>query len=183
MRHRGLWLAAVGLLAPVAVAAQEPAQRGEAVQAITPVTAILEHRAELGLTADQIARLEAVDRRLRERIAPVREQMREARGEMPRPGARGERGARGQRVPRAPRPMSPEQRAAARERMDAARARMQEMRPELEELRESRREAMDEVREVLTEEQQGRLRELMRERRPAPRRPGGEERRDPRGGG
>lgn len=183
MRHRGLWIAVVSLLAPVALAAQEPAPRGGAAQPMSPLTRILEHRAELGLSAEQVTRLEAIEQRLQERIAPLQEQMREARGEMPARGMRGARGARGERGQRrAPRPMSPEQRAAARERMEETRERMDEMRPAMEELRESRQEAMEEIREVLTEDQQERVRQLMRDGRAGPRRPGGMERRGGGGG-
>lgn len=169
-------LAAALVAAPTPAPAQvagPPAARQERPPH-APLERLLERRAELGLTDEQVTRLQAIQARLQEQNAPLREQV---------------RAARPAHAPH-PRRMTPEQRAEMRERMQAMtpeqrremrgqmRARLQEHRGELEpvmrQLRENRRAAMDQVREVLTDEQEARLREMMeqrRERRPMGRGP------------
>lgn len=179
MNQRAFWMAAALLAAAGQVTAQEPAPRDWGEHAMSPMTYILEHRAELELSDQQVARLEAIGTSLRARTTPLRERMREAMGDLPVPRPRAERGPRGARAPRgdrvAPRPMTPQQREAMRERA-------RELRPVREEIRALRREAREEARAVLTAEQQEKLRDLIRARRGELRRPGGEPRPARRGG-
>lgn len=170
MRERAWVMAAALLLAAAPALAQEPAPRDRGEHGRVPLGAILEHRAELGLTDEQVGRLAAIGVDLRARTAPLRERMRAAMADMPVPRPRAGRGARGARAPRgervAPRPMMPEQRAAMRERA-------RELRPVREEIRAIQLEAREQARAVLTEDQQRRLRELVQARRGELRRRGG----------
>jgi Spy/CpxP family protein refolding chaperone len=161
MKKRGMLMAAALLLAAGPALAQAPAPRDWGEHAMSPMTMILEHRAELELTDDQVARLEAIGTQLRERTAPLRERMREAMADMPVPGAHAEHGARSEGAPRerrAPRAMTPEQR-------EAIHSRMTELRPVREEIRAIRLQARDDARAVLTADQQQKLRELMQAHR------------------
>ncbi|MCP3099921.1 hypothetical protein LZ198_13680 [Myxococcus sp. K15C18031901] len=55
----------------------------------SPLALLLEHRGELTLTADQVTRLESMERALEEKNAPLREKMREARAARPEQSGRG----------------------------------------------------------------------------------------------
>jgi hypothetical protein len=112
-----------------------------------PLAQLLEKRVELGLTADQVRRLEAIHGRVQSRNQPIREQLQAARRQTglpePRPGARG-----GERV----RPTE-EQREARRRFRDQAR-------PLMDQLRDNTRAAMREAREVLTDQQRQQIRRM-----------------------
>lgn len=111
-----------------------------------PLERLVAQRERLGLTAEQVNRLQAVQERLRSRNAPLLEQVRMARR---------------QAVPRQPgrrAPLTEQERAALRRVREA-------LRPVREQLRENRRGAVEEVRAILTDEQRTRLRELRREHR------------------
>jgi Spy/CpxP family protein refolding chaperone len=146
--------------APEAGAREHRPGRGMRGMGGEPLARLLEQREALGLTAEQVTRLEALAARMRTTGEALREQMRAQMGEMPERA----RGGRDQ--------LSDEERAALREQM---RARREALRPLMEQTRESQRAAMEEVRSILTDEQEAKLRELR------PERPEGM--RGPRGGG
>lgn len=163
-----------------------------------PVAMLLQHRAELGLSAEQVNRLEAIGQRLEQQNAPLVAQLRAS-------GAWQDREQMRERM----QSMTPEQRQQMRERMrnmtpeqrDAMRQQMREsgearprgegqargegmrgqrqipeaLRPVMQQLSANHRAAMQEARAVLTDDQQVRLRELVQQRR------GGERTRTPRG--
>mgnify|MGYP000053028929 CR=1 FL=1 len=137
-------------LAPAVVAAQDqPRGPGGAMQRLrrNPVAAILERRADLQLTNEQVAKLEAIRKKLDEQNAPLLAKLDEARGNAPGGGA----------------PASDEQREAMRQRMA-------ELRPVLQQVRENNRKAIEEASAVLTPEQRQKVRGILEP--PAPRRPG-----------
>ncbi len=184
----------IGLLAalavaPIALEAQTPRAPGAQQQAERRADGaapgvLLRHRSELGLTAEQVSRLEAIQQRLQQQNAPLIEQLRAA-------GVWQERRAPGEARSGEPGRMTPEQREQMRQRMqsmtpeqrEAMRRQMQERRqggeagrraerqipaelqPVAEQIRENRRTAVQEARAVLTAEQQTRLRELVQQRR------------------
>lgn len=186
-RALGLTLLVALAGAPVALEAQTPGQRPDRPAHAPAFGMLLGHRAELGLTAEQVTRLEAIAQRLREQNAPLVEQLRASGHFQDRAGAR-----QGERM----RNMTPEQRAEMRERMqamtpeqrramrDQMRAQMQQrraegdsmrvrqrrevpeaLRPTVEQIRQNARAAHQEAMAVLTPEQQSRLGELRQERR------------------
>ena len=147
-----------------------PGRRG-----MVPLGRLLAQREALGLTAEQVARLETLAAEMRERNEALRAQLREGMGSRPeltdeqREAMRAQRGAR-----RGERPQLTE------EQREAMRARSEALRPLMEELAASQRAAMEEVREILTDEQEAKLRELRPEGARGMGGPGGEGRR---GGG
>ena len=151
MRVGALALVAMMVAAPLAAQGRGPARdarpdrRGPAGN---PLERVLEHRAELGLSAAQVERLTEIRSRAEAEAAPIAERLEEARGD------------------RDLRDLSREERAAFRQRMEA-------LRPEMERLREIRRSAFDQASEVLTDAQKEKLRELMPRRRPGRRGGGG----------
>ena len=144
-------LLTVGMAAAAASAqtGPTPARRepGNAFQTI------LARRAELGLTAEQTRRLEAIAADLEELNTPLRERLREERqrfvthrrAELERMSPR-ERRAELRRMRREGRPPLPA-----------------DMRPITEEMRGNIRDAAKRARDVLTPEQRGRLRAVLRE--------------------
>lgn len=118
-----------------------------------PFALLLENRAQLGLTNDQVRRLEAIRNRLQEQNRPLREQLRAATERL-----RAERRAEFERL-------APEQR---RDRMREMRRRGRgpelpaEIRPIAERLRANADRAAEEARDVLSLEQRVRARELAR---------------------
>lgn len=150
-RFYGLALVAVIAAAPVSLEAQTPrAPQGQEQagrgQRPAPISRILEQRAALGLSAEQVSRLEAIQQRLQQQNAPLIEQLRAS-------GAWQERGQNGER---------------GQQRGPGARGERQipeELRPVMQQLRENNRTAMQQVQEVLTAEQRARLRELMQQHR------------------
>lgn len=184
-------VAAAMMLIPAVAWAQRPegAFRGH-----DPIARLIEKRAELGLTDEQVSRLEEIRARLEERNRPLLEELRAAR-----PAAEGEEAERWREARARWQSMTPEERERARAEMEARRAemrarwermtpeerearraemrqrmeerravareRMGALRPTLEQLRKNHEEAMDAVREVLTDEQEAKLRELHDEHR------------------
>lgn len=183
------FVAAALMAAPVSVAAQTtqpPAAHGEHAREGqrgerghfrgergpgmgSPVQRMLAQRERLKLTDAQVQRLEAIDRDLQSRNAPLHQQLatifpeRAARG--PRPeGARpqGERRARPDSAQRAERRRErPQLTEAQREQM---RQRREQARPVMEQLRQSSEAALTQARSVLTAEQQQMVRERMERR-------------------
>ncbi|MBW3553703.1 MAG: Spy/CpxP family protein refolding chaperone [Gemmatimonadetes bacterium] len=149
MRQTMIALAAAALLAgPVAAqGGQGPRGRpatpaGAGVMDRNPVAVLLERRDELELTADQVARLEAVQARVERENAPRIERLRAALGDRPA------------------RDLTDEERVQLRERM-------RELQPVRTEIRETNRAAMEEVRGILTAEQRTKIRSASRGRGPA----------------
>jgi hypothetical protein len=140
-------VAAALLAVPAAVDAQaQPDQRG-------PGSFILQHRAELNLSAEQVARLEAIQQRVRSQNEPLLAQLRAAGL------ARGEPGQIRAHIEG----RTPEQRAAMRQRFD-------NMTPEQrEQLRSERRQRLEnmtpEQREQLRSERRQRLENMTPEQR------------------
>lgn len=149
---------ALGLLAAPAnsLVAQGPQGAGRGGPG-GPVAALLENRAELGLSAEQVTRLEAIRAELDRKNQPVQEQLRQLRGDLPR-----------ERPSAAP---TPEQR-------ESFRAQREQARPLMEQMRANAREAAEQARAVLTDQQRGRAESLLRDRRGAR----GDEARGQRGG-
>jgi DNA repair exonuclease SbcCD ATPase subunit len=151
-RMHGIILALSLVALPGALAAQTPDTARSQAEArrerLDPIGRLLAHREELGLTADQVKRLEEIQADLRERNRPLLERVEAARAEW---------AERRQEL----RAESREEfRAQRRQRVEEARKRMEELRPTLEQLRENQREALEEAEEVLTDEQKARLKEL-----------------------
>lgn len=159
MKTAGLLLAGALIAAP-ALQAQTPEAQPMRGHAGPGLAAMLRSHAELGLTAEQVARLEAIEAELRARNAPMREQLQALRpeGMRERHRERHERGARPQ--------VTEEQRREMR-------ARMEQARPLMEQMRANMQAAMERARAVLTEEQRARLETRMREHRREHRREGG----------
>lgn len=173
-------MTAVVLALPTAAAAQTPeapAPRGERG---IPVEALLRVQEELGLSADQVARLEQIGQRLQAQNEPLVAQLRESGAW---PGARA--GAARQLTPEEREEMrrrmqerreaTPEQRERMRERARsvtpeqrremARRFRVPaELQPTVAQLRANNLTALEEARSVLTAEQIARANELIRER-------------------
>lgn len=126
---------------------------GPAANVRTPGAMLLERRAEVGLTADQVRQIEAIQARVQAANAPRLERLRAEFGELP---AR-ERPARGARQA-----MTAEERQEMRDRM---RARAEQVRPIMEEVRATNRAAGDQIHALLTTEQKAALFDLRREAR------------------
>jgi Spy/CpxP family protein refolding chaperone len=148
----GLALVAALIAAPAPVLAQQPqpmplprAEMGPRAMQGPPLGFLLRNQAELGLTDEQITRLQQVAQRLEQQNQPLLEQLRAA-GIPVRPERR-----------QGVREMTPEQRRELRQRLEAHR-------PTLMQMRENAHTAMQEAREVLTPEQQQRMRELVQAR-------------------
>lgn len=169
MRILGLALVVAVTAVPAVVEAQAPGaeQRQErAVRArggFSPVERLVERRADLGLSAEQVARLQDIEARLQQRNAPLVEQLR-ASGAWGERRQRAERGPRAESERRAPREAR-EARAERGERARGARQMPEELRPAARQLRENRRAAMEEIRAVLTDDQQASLRREAEQRR------------------
>ena len=158
---------AIVLAAPLPALSQVPGQRSPGRGAEMrqpehrPFELLLENRAQLGLTDEQVRRLEAIRNRLEEQNRPLREQLRTARERLME-----QRRAEMQKL-------APEQR---RERMRQMRQRRDpgdgrprmalpsELRPIAERLRANTERAAEEARDVLSVEQRIRARELARTR-------------------
>ena len=184
--HTRYLVAAALLAAPVSAAAQTapPAAaqgeharegrrggpgdvRGHGGPGGSPVQGILRQRERLQLTADQVSRLEAIDRDLQARTAPLREQLtaifpeRAQRADGPngerRGGARGGRGERREdgRGARGPGRDRPQLTAEQRQQMEQRRTQAQ---PIMEQLRQQGEQAMTQAGAVLTPQQQEQLR-------------------------
>jgi len=143
-----LWAVAAPDAAPVAAQDARPAPpRGEAehgahARHAVPIGFLLRHRAEIGLSDQQISRLEGIADRLERQNRPLREQLRAAGIPM---------GPERREVMRA---MSDEQRKEVRERLE-------HHRPTLVQMRDNAHSALEEARGVLTRDQARRMRALM----------------------
>jgi Spy/CpxP family protein refolding chaperone len=158
-RIYGITFIAALAVAPLALEAQTPgAQHEHAARGGHAFGMIIGQRAQLGLTDDQVARIEAIGQRLQVQNAPLLEQLRaagmqgHAGGERPRmtPEQREEMRQRHQS-------MTPEQREQMRARMQEQRQRGQQMTPE-------QREQMRARMQQMTPEQREQMRAQMRER-------------------
>lgn len=183
-------LAAALLASPVAAAAQDgpPPPHGEHGQQQRgrrgpglgregrgPIDGILAQREQLRLTDAQVTRLQAIQRDLQQKNAPLQQQLQslfprpEGGQRPPRDSARsGERRERGERPQ-----LTAEQRQQMQQRREQAR-------PVMERLQANGREAMEAARGVLTQAQKDQLRAQMEQRRE---RRGGEGREGRRGEG
>lgn len=166
MKQAIVALAAAALLAGPVVAQQgqgpargqqDRAWAGPGSMARNPVAVLLERREALGLTGDQVARLEAIQARVERENAPRIQQLQAVLGD------------------RSPRDLTDEERAQLR-------ARMRELDPVRDQIRQTNRAAMQEAREILTAEQQAGLRDTMA-RRPGGGARGARGARGPRDGG
>jgi hypothetical protein len=115
-----------------------------------PAAAVLAQREALGLSADQVRRLEAVQARVEAANAPRLERLRAVQGER--------QAMDRDRI----RQMSADERQQLRQQM---RERMDQVRPVMEELRKTNHAAGDEVRAILTDEQHTQFRDLRRSER------------------
>lgn len=147
-RIRGIGASALALMLLAAPLAAQGGGRGPAMgrgmrgggpgaMARNPVAVVLDHRADLELTDDQVQKLETLREHVQQANEPRWQQLKEAFGDAD------------------PRSMSVEERQALRERMQA-------LQPVREEIRAANREAMDEVHELLTDEQETQLHGIMR---------------------
>jgi hypothetical protein len=144
----GIILLVLGLaLAPVSLAAQQPSQpQGRGQQPGRerffrpgdpgPVQFLLRNRAELRLSAEQVVKLQEIDRRMADRNQPYVAQLVQMRRELNPP-------RRGQEP-------TPEQRQAFEAQMKAAE-------PLLKKIQENNVISMREVREVLSDEQKAKI--------------------------
>jgi Spy/CpxP family protein refolding chaperone len=128
---RAAYILAVALAAPVAGSAQAPAAGAQG-----PAERLLAHRAELALTADQVQKLEAIDKRQDQQDKEVIAKLEALRGKPV-----------GQ--PLRMRELAP----ADREKLQANR---NELQPLMQQLRTSHQAAIADVRGVLTSEQSSR---------------------------
>ena len=142
-RIGGLAAALVLLAAPLAAQGRGqgpgmPGMRGGGPGAMerNPAALVLDHRAELDLTDEQVSRLEVIRERVAGENGPRWEQLREAFGDV------------------APQELSVEERQALRDRM-------RELRPLRQEIRATNRAAGQEIHEILTVEQSTALRTIM----------------------
>lgn len=111
--------------------------RGPAEMVRNPMQVLLDHKADLALTADQVQKLEAIRAKVDKENGPRWEQLKKAFGD------------------KAPADMTVEERQALRERMQA-------LQPVSDKVRETNRTATTEARALLTPEQLTKMRDIMR---------------------
>src|SRR5690606_5171472 len=128
----GLVTAALLLAAAAPLAAQRGEQAAVSRRQLNALEIILSNRAELALTDDQVAKLNALNERLAEANKPVVEEIRKVRS-----------------------------RARPSNRQEAERLR-EAMRPLIEEIEENERKALEEAEALLADEQKVKARELIR---------------------
>jgi|SRR5690606_317169 len=144
MKIRGLLLILALASAPAEVAAQGHREPGAAEHSRSgPVEMLLRDRTRLELSAAQVERLEAIERRMEERNRPLVTRLVQMRRDI-----HSEFHGRD-------RELEPAEREEYQRRVERAK-------PLLREIRENNRAAMREVGEVLTSEQKERLREMLR---------------------
>ncbi|MGH7476213.1 MAG: hypothetical protein ACRELD_07980 [Longimicrobiales bacterium] len=171
-------LAALLLAAPLA--AQQPSPPGERPaepRRFSPVSALLEHRAELELSDAQVAQLEAIEREGEARLRPLIERLQTMRESLPERSRMRRQGAEQRDAARERlRGMSEQQRDSLRERMrgvseqqrDSLRERLRGMSEQMQQQREQRREQLQQRRsqwESLSEVERAELRTQMEARR------------------
>jgi hypothetical protein len=148
---------------------------------VGPIQHILQQRQQLGLTAEQVSRLETIDRDLQARVAPLHQQLQALMPEDLRaaahrqgPPAQGERRQRPEGAQRqgghGPGGDHPQLTAEQRQRMEQLH---QQARPLMEQVHQHVESAMEQVHTVLTPEQQQRARQGMRHGGPEGHGPGG----------
>lgn len=144
MKIRSLVLILALLAAPEALSAQRSSEDSRS-ERHGPVEMLLRRRERIGLSDEQVARLEEIGRRMEERnrplVARLLEMRRRLRADFPRDRD----------------DMDEAQRKAYRRRVKAAR-------PLLREIRENNREAMREVGDLLTPDQKDLVRRMLRDR-------------------
>lgn len=179
MSIRSILLALALAALPLPVLSQQAPERGARPEWGTtrgrkpdhhrPFALLLDHRRELGLSADQVARLQVVARRLEERNRPLRDQLRRQREAY--------FAARRAQIAQ----LTPEARRDTLRRLQGERGKPHpippEMRPIVEQMRANTRAAMEEAEKVLTPEQKERARALYRAHHEEMRRERGEGRR------
>lgn len=133
----------------------------------SPIQRILQQRQQLGLTAEQVSRLEAIDRDLQARVAPLHQQLQALMPEDLKAAAHGPsaQGERRQRPEGAQRQGGhrqggdhPQLTAEQRQRMEQLH---EQARPLMEQVHQHVQAAMEQVHTVLTPEQQQRARQGM----------------------
>jgi Spy/CpxP family protein refolding chaperone len=141
---------AVILAAPLpALADHEAAPEGKR-QRPDRIGLLIQHRADLALTDDQVAQLESVRQRYGEQNQAIREQIRGIAGERPKESEN----------------LSKEERRAAREkRHEELLAEHPELGPLHEQLKANSKAAHEEVLGILTPEQQKKVQQMVSERR------------------
>lgn len=149
MKMAGMILAAA-LLVPVALSAQQGPPggapgRGMGMRMRSPIAIAIDHKADLTLTDDQVTKLQAIDAKLTEKNAPIRQKMQEARPQ----------GVNFQ-------DMTDEQRQAMRDKVM----------PLMQELMANTQEARTEAEKLLKPEQVTKLQEILQQEMPQ-RGPGG----------
>jgi Spy/CpxP family protein refolding chaperone len=155
MRRTLLTLVAVGLVAVAASAiAQGPGKgHGKRGEHKDHITRMIEHRAELGLTDDQILQLESVRDRYVEQNKALREQIHQTIGDRPRPDESLKNMTREERH------------EAMKKRHEELLAQYPDLAPVFDELKANRDAMRNELHSILTQQQQDKLQELHRERR------------------
>jgi Spy/CpxP family protein refolding chaperone len=187
--HARYFVAAMLAAAPVTAAAQTTAppqagehhgahgqmhgRRGPGGPGHTPIQGILSQRQQLGLSAEQVSRLEAIDRDLQARNEPLHQQLHALMPEDPRaaahregPPAQGERrqppqGGQahgGGQHGHGEHGDHPQLTAEQRQRMERIH---EQARPLMEQVHQNFQAAMEQVHTVLTPEQQQRARQAM----------------------
>jgi hypothetical protein len=110
----------------------------------SPVQALVEHRADLNLSDDQVGRLQQIDQDLQRRTEPLRQQLEQYRGQF-------QRGQDGGQQP-------------SEQDRDAMRQRMEQARPLFEQMRKANQDAMQRALSVLTPQQRETAKSLMPQR-------------------
>jgi hypothetical protein len=169
-RFFGLALFAAVAAAPVALAAQTPAQERGPRATAAPAQRALALRAELGLSAEQVSRLEAIQQRLQAQNAPLIAQLRASGVPSERPAMTPEqREARRKQVQEHGRARTPEQRQQMRERMQAMTPEQrQQMHEGMQAMTPEQRQQMHERMQAMTPEQREAHRREMQARRGDP---------------
>ena len=158
MRRTLLALVAIGAVALTAAAAPAMAQgpgkgHGKRGEHTDRITRMIEHRAELGLTDDQVMRLESVRDRYVEQNKALREQIHQTIGDRPRPDESMKNLSREERH------------EAMKKRHEELLAQYPDLVPVFDQLKTNHEAMRDELHSILTQEQQDKLQELRRERR------------------
>jgi hypothetical protein len=109
----------------------------------SPVAALVEHRADLNLSDDQVGRLQQIDQDLQRRTEPLRQQLQQYRGGF-------QHGQDGQQPSDADR--------------EAMRQRMEQARPVFEQLRKANQDALQRALRVLTPQQRETAKSLVPQR-------------------
>ncbi len=140
MKIAGILLAAA-LLAPVALSAQQqpgqgPGGRGMGMRSAAAIA--IEHKADLGLSDELVAKLQTIEKQLQDKNAPLMKQMMDARAGVD------------------PQSMTDEQRQQMREKMM----------PVMQQVRDNRQAARAEVEKLLTADQVKKLGDMIQQEMP-----------------